>query len=263
MGGGGSGGAPAATGGGLGSGGAPGSGGVPLGSGGAPLGSGGVHTGSGGVHLGSGGVPAGSGGVPAGSGGGGSTTVMCTTGGAETLNGYIDNGTMCGYAWTGMNKNAGAAIPGQSIDPPCGTATGAVCFTGATVCATAEIPANDPPAYSGVMIGWNVSQANGSDTAGTWNATGTGITVTFNDGGATGVVRVLVQSAGTDYCADAAASPATFTWAQFKKECYNATPGAAFAAGSPVTAIAVQVNGSDTAAQSLTDFCLTSVALNP
>jgi len=246
------------TGGATGSGGSTGTGGFVTGTGGFVTGTGGVHTGTGGVVTGTGGIVTGTGGVVTGTGGvvagtgGTSAGVECT--GATTAEGYMDNGTLCGYAWTATNEK------GETIDPPCGT-DGGVCFTGATVCATATIPANDPPDYTGVMIGWNVQQKSGASSTSTWNATGTGITVAFNDGGATGVVRVIVQSANTDYCADAPSSPATFTWSDFHKECYNSPMGAAFAAGSPITAIAVQVNGEDVA-QSLTNFCLTSVTNN-
>jgi len=237
------------------SGGAPSSGGVGgPGSGGLPTGSGGVPGGSGGVPGGSGGVPGGAGGAPTGSGGG--TGAACEA--TATNNGYMDNGTLCGYAWTAVNGE------GEPIDPPCTTSDGSDCFMGATICASAEIPANDPEnsVYTGAMVGWNVGQPSGTSTAGTWVATGTGITVNYTATGATGEVRVMVQSGSTDYCAVATSGQA-IPWASFTKECW--TGGAmspAFSAGSPIKAIVVQVNGSDTAAQSVSALCLESVTVN-
>jgi len=225
-------------------------GGVATGSGGVATGSGGVATGSGGVATGSGGVATGSGGVATGTGGG-STTVECT--GAATMDGYLDNGQMCGYAWTATNDQ------GETITPPCGDDT---CFMGATVCATANLPANVPAdeVYTGVMIGWNVAQASGSSTNSTWTSSGTGLTPTFTITGATGVVRLLVKSGGTDYCSEATSGVA-IPWGSFKTECWGTT-GTALAVGAPVTAVMLQVNGDDAAAQPAVEMCLTSVTVN-
>ncbi len=216
-----------------------------VGTGGVVGGTGAV-TGTGGVVSGTGGVVSGTGGVVSGTGGG-ATAVTCT--GAATSDGYMDNGTLCGYAWT-------SAYDGAEIDPPCGSGA---CFTGAEVCASGTIPANST-VYPGAMIGWNVAQASGSSTSGTWTATGSGITVNFTNGGATGEMRVLIQSGGTDYCAPNATSGQMIPWSGFTVGCWEAG-GAAFSAGSAVDAIAVQINGSD-AAQTFSNFCISSVAVN-
>jgi hypothetical protein len=228
-------GAVAATGGAVGTGGYTATGGA-VGTGGV------VATGG---AVGTGGAVATGGAV----GTGGTTAVACT--GAATLDGYLDNGTMCGYAWT-------AGYDGGTIDPPCGTA--GPCFTGATICATGELAAADDTAmtYPGIMIGWNVSQASGATTSGTWAATGTGLTPTFTVTGATGDVRLVVQTAGGDYCAKATSGTA-IPWASFVTNCWTGgTPQTPLPAGAAIKAVAVQVNSS-TAAQSITNFCLTSI----
>jgi hypothetical protein len=148
-------------------------------------------------------------------------------------------------------------MEGETIDPPCGTGA---CFTGGSICACASIPAYAAPSYTGVMIGWNVQQ-DSLGNEGTWTATGTGLTVNWTATGATGQTRVLVQTAAGDYCANAT-SGMTVPWANFKLQCYNEVPGASFTPGSQVKAIAVQINGDDSAAQSVTDFCITGATVN-
>jgi hypothetical protein len=185
--------------------------------------------------------------------------VTCT--GAPTLDGYMDNGTMCGYAWTAQNKTAaGAEIAGQTIEPPCGT--GGVCFTGSTICATGSIPANDAASeiYSGIMIGWNVAQASGATTSSTYAATGTGITVNYTATGATGQVRVILKAGSAEYCAPATSGVA-IPWSSFKTECWGTT-GTALPSGAAISQLMVQINGSDTAAQTVTNFCIDSVTNN-
>ena len=247
-----------------GTGGAPGVGGS-VGTGGG-VGSGGVATGTGGVATGTGGVATGTGGVATGTGGvatgtGGSTAAACT--GEPSTTSYMDNGTLCGFAWTAMNKAGTAEIPGQSIDPACTMSDGSDCFTGGVICATAEIPANDAAteAYSGVMIGWNVAQARSGGAEGNWTSSGTGVTVTYTATGGTGEVRVILQSAGTDYCA-IATSGTPIPFSSFVKECWDGGAGTpTFTVGSPVKALLLQLNGTDAAAQSVTSFCLDSVTM--
>jgi len=247
-GGGSTGGAVSSSGGAIGSsGGAVGVGGVAPGVGGVAPGVGGAGPGVGGTAPGVGGTAPGVGGTAPGSGG--ASTLACT--GAATASGYMDNGTLCGYAWTATN------MEGETIDPPCGTA--GPCFD-TMICADATIPANADPVYTGVMIGWNVAQANGATATQTWNATGAGITVNFVAPAATGETRVIIQSGGTDYCAPMAASGVALTWSDFTVSCWEAG-GTAFTAGSPITAIAVQINGAATA-QTVSGFCLNGVTVN-
>lgn len=215
----------------------------------------GVVTGAGGVvNTSAGGtVNTGAGGtVNTGAGGTVAGPANCTGTTFSPVEGFADNGTLCGYAWTATNGQ------GETIDPPCGTA--GPCFTGSTLCATASIPANADPVYTGVMIGWNVGQESGAASAGTWTATGTGLTVNYTATGATGEVRIIIQSGGSDYCAPMASSGQMIPWSGFTQSCWQAG-GAAFTAGSPVTAVAVQINGADMA-QTVSNFCLDSVTVN-
>jgi len=207
-------------------------------------------------------VVSGTGGVV--SGPGGTTSGTACTGEASTTS-YLDNGTLCGFTWTAMNKDGdNMDIAGQTIDPPCTMDDGSDCFTGGTICATATVPANDADtnAYSGVMIGWNVSQGSSGGAVGTWTSSGTGITVNYTATGGTGEIRIILQSGGTDYCAIATASGQSLPFSSFVKECWDGGVGTpAFSVGSPVKALLLQLNGTD-AAQTVTNFCLNSVTMN-
>ncbi len=235
----GSGGATMGSGGGVGTGGV-----VQASSGGAPAGSGG--------SLGSGGALTGSGGALAGSGGAVAAGVTCTSAaGFVANNGYGDNGSMCGFAWT-------TAWDTATITPPCGTA--GPCFEdqGAELCGTGDVPASADPLYPGMMIGWNAAQGPEGGAIGTWTATGTGLTPTFTTTG-TGQVRVVIQSGASDYCANAT-SGSPIPWSGFTIGCWEAG-GAAFSAGMPVTAVAVQLNSTETA-QTGVSLCLDGITVN-
>jgi hypothetical protein len=154
---------------------------------------------------------------------------------------------------------------GETIDPPCGDA--GACFEdgGTSLCATGSIPANDPdaldadgepaPIYTGVMIG-----INAADEGDTWTSTGSGITVTFDTGGATaGDVRVLVKVGETDYCSPAT-SGAALSWGDFTVGCWE-PGGAALPASAAIKSFMVQINGAETA-QTFTDFCVSDIVVN-
>lgn len=220
---------------------------------------GGVSTG--GVNMG-GSNTGGSGGSNTGgssTGGTGSSAMTCGQN-LGILNAYYDNGTMCGYAFTAANKNAGADIPGTSIAPSCGAGP---CFTGDKLCATGvtTLPKHNPDSndYSGVMIGWNVAQAMGSPTVGTYATSGTGITVNYTATGATGEIRVVLQTGEEEYCAPVTSGTAV-AWSSFKTICWhddvNQTP---FAIGTPIKAILLWIDGSYATDQSITEFCLDSI----
>jgi hypothetical protein len=165
--------------------------------------------------------------------------------------GFADNGTLCGYAWTATNGE------GETIDPPCGSDA---CFTD-DICATGSLPANDADAgsYTGIMIGWNVAQAEGSSSSSSWKATGAGITVSYTkNAAATGEVRVMVQAGGKDFCAPDVASGTSLDWSDFSVECWEGgDQSPKLTAGTEIDAIAIQLNG-DTAAQDY-ELCLTDV----
>jgi len=226
----------------------PGSGGAPLAeTGGSAAASGGAaNPGVGGSNIGTGGTNAGTG------GGSNNLPVNCSGSGFTPVNGYVDNGTLCGFAWTATNGE------GEVIDPPCGSSN---CFVGSTLCTSGTIPAEVADvSYPGVMLGWSVAQSKEGGKE-TWTASGAGITVDFTTGGATGQARVMVQSGGIDYCA-VAKSGTAIPWSQFAVGCWEGGPNSpAFTAGKEVDAIVVQLNSAP-ALQTFTDFCLTSVTNN-
>jgi hypothetical protein len=111
------------------------------------------------------------------------------------------------------------------------------------------------------MVGWNVAQ-NSAGIESTWAASGSGITVTFDKGGATGEARVLLQVGTTDYCAANVTSGEALSWSDFSVECWEGglqTP--VFTAGTGVTAIGVQITGGE-AEQNFTDFCVSDLSVN-
>ncbi len=234
-----------------------GSGGYTGGSGGADTGGSGgiINTGGSGGDTGGSGGTGGTGGdfSTGGSGGTGGSTITC---GASLgiLDGYYDNGTMCGYAWT-------TGFDGGTIDPACGLNA---CFIGATLCASGSIPANDTVnnIYPGIAIGWNVAQGSGAPIVSNYTTTGIGITVNFTVTGVTGEVRVALQASdGHDYCATATSGTA-IPWTSFKTNCWaGGTQQDPLPASSAIRAIVVQLFGADTP-QTITDFCVNSVVNN-
>lgn len=228
------------------SGGAVGAGGTVVGAGGAVVGAGGAVVGAGGADVGAGGAVVGAGGA-ADAGPGCSATAFTVSNMS-----YIDNGKFCGYAWTAAYAKGGA-----TIEPPC-PAAGGDCFTG-TICATADIPANDATenVYPGVMIGWNVAQKSSGGAVGNFTGDFSSITPTFTTSGVTGEVRLVVQSGNTDYCATAKSGTA-IPRSGFAENCWDAAGSTPLPAGTPIKAILLQVNGSD-AAQPNAEFCLTDL----
>lgn len=239
--------------------------GLMYGDGDGQMNTGGLVTGSGGVAgvtggtTGSGGAPVtgsggavGSGGTPVvGSGGAPPAGVTCSGAGFTVSDGYVDNGTTCGYAFT-------VSWDGATADPPC---AGGVCFEGAgtELCATGNIPATADPMYPGMGIGFNAKQGSDGAAEQVWTTTGTGVTVNYTATGATGPVRVVLVNGTTGYCA-AATPGAMIPWASFNTACWDDS-GSAFSAGMPITSIQLQVN-SDVAAQPSVNVCLTDLTIN-
>ncbi len=226
---------------------------VNTGTGGA-TGTGGV-TSSGGT-VGTGGTtPIGSGGVAGGTGG--AAAAACSASAFTVAAGYVDNGQICGYAWTAKFPETDAAV---TIDPPCAVGDGSDCFTGADLCTTATVPAStaEPAYYPGVIIGVNAAQGSAGGTNGSWTATGAGLTATFTaPAGAS--VRVVVKSGTSEYCADATSGVA-IPWAGFSVNCWEAG-GATLSAGSPISQVMLQLNGG-AAAQTAVNFCLDNLTVN-
>ncbi len=231
---------------------------------GSDVGSGGSATSSGAgggqVATASGGAMGTAAGGAATSGAGGSTT-MTAAGGADAgggtvtcagtgiSGGYVDNGTICGFAWTGAFGDS------PTIDPPCGTGD---CFMGADLCASGTLSATDEATenYTGVMIGVNAQTSADGATESTWSAAGS-IAVEFTTGGLTGEARILLQSGGSDYCVPAAVSGTAYPITDFATECWGSA-GTPLAAGTPIDSVIVQVNGG-AADETFTDFCVTGI----
>jgi len=225
------------------------------GSGGAasPSGSGGSTTqGTGGAVVG-----VGTGGAVVGVGTGGATSGGSICGepaGFTIASGYVNNGEICGFAWTATNG------VGETIDPPCGTE--GVCFTENTICASGEIPAIVPATdteegkYSGVMIG--IDAQTSSEETSTWTASGS-FGMKWTAGGTTGEARLLIQTAGGDYCVANAKSGTTYSISEFVKECWDGgKQSPPLTAATAVKAVALQINGDDTA-QTFSDLCVTEL----
>jgi hypothetical protein len=152
-----------------------------------------------------------------------------------------------GYAFAGGDKTSTVTFPGGGMD--FSKSMGKLEISGTVGSATED------NMYAGnVYFGFNVGQTAGSSTAGTVTPTGTSLTVTCT-GCATPKMRAqLVSSAGT-WCADLTSGTA-IPYTSFKEECYNPTPGAAYAK-TPITSIQISIPGA--AADATFDVTLMSV----
>jgi len=215
-----------------------------------PSGSGGSAQGTGGAVVG-----VGTGGTIVGVGTGGATDsgpVCGEPAGTMIAGGYINNGEICGFAWTATNDE------GETIVPPCGD--GGVCFSGTEICASGTIPANDATteSYTGIMIGINAQQKNDDSAEGTWTASGS-LGLKWTAGGATGEPRILIQTSGGDYCVPNAKSGTTYSITEFVKECWEGgKQSPALTAATAVKGIALQINGDDTE-QTFDGLCITDI----
>jgi hypothetical protein len=109
--------------------------------------------------------------------------------------------------------------------------------------------AND---YSGVVfLGFNVNQAAGAAAKGTVIPTGTGLTVTFTNTGASPTVRAQISSGiaeATRWCATAT-SGAPIPYAMFNTKCWDTTAdGAAPYAMQPIDTVQLVLPGGEAAA---------------
>jgi hypothetical protein len=211
-----------------------------IGCGGSPKGSGGAST-TGGTLTSSGGAASSTGGTGV-SLGGANTSSACTAASFTVTNGYADNGTFCGYARTAKHNYA---LTVEIVEPPCGT--GEACFEGPGLCADITLEANDPlvSVYTGARIVWNIAQASGAATADTFVDGFTSVTPTFTAAGFTGEIRVILQSSSKDYCVPNAKSGTAIPFSGFKKACWE-SDASAISVGTPIEAISLEVNGTDT-----------------
>jgi hypothetical protein len=195
-----------------------------------------------------------------GSGGGGTggTSSTGNTGGTTGAGGaagnYYTSGVWQGYAWVGSSGTGTTITPADFTTHTPGTA---FCVSG-SVAAMSD--------YSGTaMIGFNINQAEGATTVGTWtpaSITSGGVQVNLtNNGGSTLRLQIQGPNGGTDatqrWCATITGS-GLVAWSSFNTACWDPTTGTAYA-GQPIAAVLVLVPGNNATAVSY-DFCVTSVA---
>jgi hypothetical protein len=266
-----------ATGGTLSSGGTVSTGGTTLATGGLSVSTGGTVSSGGATSTGgavsSGGTETATGGAATASGGASAASCMGTSGAITST--YVDNGTICGYAFP-------AAWGGASTVPAEEFASGSteLCVTGsipaevAAAEATGGMPAVEG-VYPGLSIGFGVQEIG--STKGTWTVAGTSITIDAVAEGANmtdaGALRVMFRP--TEAPADAGASkdvgyaywlpagttfPVTVEFSKFMSLPWSADGSSVV--GKTVDQFSLQIGGRTTGAQTITNFCLKSVTVN-
>lgn len=250
-------------------------------AGGAP-GVGGTPT-SGGALITAGGAPVTAGGAPATTGGDAGTTggdtgaggaaagVTCMGTSGDITTNYVDNGTICGYAYTAAWDTA--TVTPEEFDD---TAT-SLCVTGSV---PAEVPAVDDVAgvYPGLAIGFGVKEKG--TTKETWIVAGTSITINAVIEGVNatddGAIRFMFEPTTAPPATDEGSSidvgyaywlpagttfPVTVPFTDFTSLPWSGAGTAV--TGKEVAKFAVQIGGREAGAQTITNFCLSSVTVNP
>jgi hypothetical protein len=163
--------------------------------------------------------------------------------------GYITSGDWHGFAWTAVQKG--------TITPEKFSAV-----TTFPLCASGSIQA-DTDYASVAMVGWNLKQANGANTAiETVTSKKAGITVTVTNKG-TSELRAQLQgpNGATDaadrWCAKIQGSGGSIPFSKFNTKCWDDS-GTAYS-GQPIAAAMVLVPGLSAAAVSF-DFCVDKIA---
>jgi hypothetical protein len=236
-------------------------------SGGTVGAGGGLNTGGGfittGGAVGAGGSVGAGGTVGAGGAvgaGGSAATVTCAGTAWSVTNGYVDNGTWCGYGFTASWDDA-VVMPAMF-----GAGDNELCVTGSI---PAEDPAATPPLYPGLMIGFDVKSDGTTD--GTWPATGTGITVNYTATGTAtdaGTIRVMVKTKtsptdGYSYWAPMGSSSGALTvkWSDLTDAPWEpASATKTMSANEEVVQIGIQAGGRESGAQPSMTLCLDGVA---
>jgi hypothetical protein len=218
-------------------------------------GSGGSSSSGGNSGGSSGGGSGGSGGSSSGSGGSSGGTVVdggpaCTApinAGAIALSptNYVAASVIGqgGYAY-GYDDNAGSTVCLDST---------ALCATGSTAVASSTV--------WGAGIGFNLDQAvgtmaNPNPTVGSYAASGAGIAYGLSGLPSQGA-RILIDHAGTDYCAVLSAASGTLAWADFNTKCWDDSGTTLTGAPSDATHIEVQVVADGTTTPF--SFCVDSI----
>jgi hypothetical protein len=119
--------------------------------------------------------------------------------------------------------------------------------------------ANEANMYSGVVfLGFNVNQAAGAAAKGTVVPTGTGLTATFTNTGASPVVRIQISAgsdAATRWCANAV-SGTPIPYAMFNTTCWAPVAAGAYAM-QPIDTVQLVLPGGE--ADAPFDITLVSV----
>lgn len=171
--------------------------------------------GTGGTVAGTGGgapAPGTGGGAPAPGTGGGAPAPGPGAGTVDSTfatNGYGENGSWKGYAFTATGDGLGGTITPVDFSD-----------AGAELCASGTTAAS----YEDIgMIGWNVNQADAEpNPPGTVTPSGSGVTVAVQNNG-TSELRVQIQTPGgtQQWCATLPASgTAQIPWGEFTKNCW-------------------------------------------
>jgi hypothetical protein len=199
------------------------------GTGGILTGTGGTHTGgstgTGGISPGTGGVSPGTGGTSTGTGGTGVTT--CGTSFDVTAAGFVTMPAVGGGCWSGFASDGGDA--GSTISPGAFSSCGMPCMLTMTGTLNASNAANSYAGYS--YLGFNVGQDSSGSTPVTVVPKGTSLTVTYTNTSAS-TVRVALNADATgttSWCYTATSSPVTIPYTSFTEQCYDTTPGTAYA----------------------------------
>jgi hypothetical protein len=233
----------AASGGKGGASGASGKGGV----GGAAGSTGGALSGAGGAVGGAGGATSGAGGAAAGtagSGAAGGPAISCDTTFAVGADGFVRAPTAGGGCWHGYASAGKGDMDTTSVIMPTSfAACGAGCMLRLSGTLGAATEAN---MYSGVVFfGFNVNQAAGSAAKTTVTPTGTGLTATFTNTGASPIVRVQISAGATRWCANATSGTA-IPYAMFNTKCWAPTEDGAVAyAMQPIDTVQIVLPGGE------------------
>jgi len=149
-----------------------------------------------------------------------------------------------GYAYSYADKAGSTSCLSES----------AFCGQGTT---TIQTPTNSSTAW-GAGIGVNLDQVMGTMVPGACAANGAGIGYAVSGMLPPQGMRLIIDSAGMDYCAPLSAVSGMVPWASFNTACWEPSTGTALmAAPSMATHVEFQVNAASAAGTF--DFCVTSL----
>jgi hypothetical protein len=189
---------------------------------------------------------------------GGTTAAACGSSFAVSSGGLVTMPAAGGGCWSGYAYDGGdassAILPGMYST--CGTPC-MLTMTGTVGSATA---ANS---YVGnAYLGFSIGQVPPATTPSLVTPKGSGITVAFtNASSSTLRVQLNADSTGaTFWCTSVTTSPVTIPYTAFTQQCYNTTPGPAYAK-QPIQSVSLSVPGG--AAAAAVNVTLVSVTENP